>query len=371
MVARDAASEPRPGGRGGILLYGMYDISVLNGAPKVRIAMMTEALSARAHTERIVGGRFARARVAARWFVSGGPGRVRGVYVESATTSAMPTDLLFLLLMRLRRKRVGVYFRDAYQLYRDIYPRRRRRQILSDWLWRLTTPMLARIATHRFAASDGLAAALGLRDAIVLGPGADTTMPDLGAGEQPLVAYVGSNDRADGFEILLEAMAIVHERFPEARLRMIGPGLPPVRRAELPPYVELRPSARDGLAGLLADARVCVIPRPINPYSNLAMPIKLWDYLSLGKPIVATAATETAGILAASGAGIATPDTPEGLAGGLLQVLADAGLARRLAANARTFAMSTEATWDARALTVLRTLDVAEAAGPGPSRANG
>ena len=126
-----------------------------------------------------------------------------------------------------------------------------------------------------------------------------------------------------------------------------------------------------GRAGLLADARVCVIPRPINPYSNLAMPIKLWDYLSLGKPIVATAATETAGILAASGAGIATPDTPEGLAGGLLQVLADAGLARRLAANARTFAMSTEATWDARALTVLRTLDVAEAAGPGPSRANG
>lgn len=56
VAAREVGSkEGRPGGAA-ILVYGMYDISVLDNAPRVRIAMMTEALSRQAHTERIVGG---------------------------------------------------------------------------------------------------------------------------------------------------------------------------------------------------------------------------------------------------------------------------------------------------------------------------
>jgi glycosyltransferase involved in cell wall biosynthesis len=342
----------------------MYDVSVVNSAPRVRITMMNGALSRNVHTELIAGGRWRRAASAFRWLFTGGFRRVGGVYVESATTSAMPTDLAFLLFMRLLRKPVGVYFRDAYQLYRDLYPRRRRSQILSDFLWRITTPILARIATHRFAASDGLARALRLRNAVQLGPGGDPSMPDLGAGREPLVAYVGSNDWADGFGLLIDAMAIVRQKCPDAWLRLVGPAVTP-RRAALPEYVELRAAGRDDLAELLRDARVCVIPRPITAYSNLALPIKLQDYLSLGKAVVATAATETELVLAASGAGIATTDTPEGLAEGLLRPLLDFELASRLSANARAYACSAGATWDARALTVLSTLRIDPAGSDG------
>jgi glycosyltransferase involved in cell wall biosynthesis len=345
------------GGRpAGILIYGMYDISTLSSAPKVRISMMTEALSRQIHTERIVGGRLARAAASLRWLASGGHRRVGAVYVESATTSAMPTDLAFLAVMRLLRRPVGVYFRDAYQLFRGLYPRQRRRQLLSDWLWRFTTPLLKGLASRRFAASAGLARALKLRDAVALGPGADPNLPDLGPGSELLVAHVGGNEWADGFELLIDAMAVVHEKCPAARLLLIGPPLVPARRQSLPDYVESRQSGRGGLAELLREARVCVIPRPITAYSNLAVPVKLLDYLSLGKAVVATAAVETEAILAASGAGIATPDTEAGLADGLLQVLQDADLARRLSANARAFASSPAATWDARATTVLETL---------------
>jgi glycosyltransferase involved in cell wall biosynthesis len=334
----------------------MYDISDATSAPKVRIAMMTEALSKQVHTERIVGGRMGRAVASMRWLASGGPHRVGAVYVESATTSSMPTDLAFLAAMRLLRRPVGVYFRDAYQLFRGLYPRRGRRQILSDLLWRLTTPLLKAVASRRFAASAGLARALRLSDAVALGPGADPALPDLGPGDQPLVAYVGGNEWADGFDLLLGAMAIVHEKCPEARLLLIGPVLAAAKREALPAYAESRQSGRAGLAELLREARVCVIPRPITAYSDLAVPVKLVDYLSLGKPVVATAAAETQAILTASGAGIATPDTPAGLAEGLLHILQDEDLARRMAANARSYACSPDATWDARARTVLTTL---------------
>jgi glycosyltransferase involved in cell wall biosynthesis len=336
----------------------MYDMATLDRAPTVRIAMMTAALGGRTHTERISGGRFGRFAAAVRWLASGGPRRVGGVYVESATSSAMPTDLAFLALMRLLGKPVGIYFRDAYQLFRDTYPRRSRRQIFSDVLWRITTPMLRGIATRCFAPSMGLARALRLCEPVLLGPGTDPSQPDLGAGAGRVVAYVGSTNRADGFDLLLAAMAIVHERCPEARLDLVGP--PPAAIETLPPYVRSQRSSRDGLADLLRDARLCVIPRPVNEYSSLAVPIKLWDYLSLGKPVVATAATETAGILSASGGGIATSDTPEDLADGLLRLLKDEPEAARLSANARAFACAPESTWDARARTVLRTLGIPE-----------
>ena len=361
-----AAAGGRPPG---ILIYGMYDISSATSAPKVRIAMMTEALAKQVHAERIVGGRLGRATASIRWLASGGPRRIGAVYVESATTSAMPTDLAFLVVMRLLRRPVGVYFRDAYQLFRGLYPRQRRRQRLSDVLWLLTTPLLKRVASRRFATSAGLARALKLREAVLLGPGADPTLPDLGPGTGPLVAYVGGNEWADGFDLLLDAMVIVHDKRPDARLLLVGPALAAARQEALPPYVESRQSGRSGLAELLAEARVCVIPRPITAYSDLAVPVKLVDYLSLGKPVVATAAAETEAILKTSGAGIATPDTPAGLAEGLLAVISNDDLARRLSANARAYACSPEATWDARAVTVLAALGLVSSASPPESGA--
>jgi glycosyltransferase involved in cell wall biosynthesis len=345
-----------------VLLYGMYDLTGLDRAPKVRIEMMTRALSGRIHTERIVGVGWSRVAATLKWVWGGGPRRVGAVYVESATTTAMPSDLAFLLLLRLFRLPVGVYFRDAYQYYRDIYPRRRLR-IFMDWAWRMTKPMMAGLATVRYVQSYGLGKVLRLRDPQLLPPGTDPESPYLGAGKQPLVAYVGATGWADGYDMLIEAMALVRARCPGARLVAVG-RLAADKKAALPDYVDAVEAGRDDLVELLKDVRVCVIPRPVTEYTNFVLPIKLWDYLSYGKPIVVTAVTETARIVEAAGAGIVTPDTAAGLADGIARMLTEDGLAERCAAASRAYTVAPENTWDARALTVLRTLGLAEDAVP-------
>jgi glycosyltransferase involved in cell wall biosynthesis len=356
--AADQAPSDRP--RRGVLVYGMYSLAgPQNKAPKVRIAMIAAALGRNAHTELISGGRLGRVGAAMAWTLKGGPRRVGAVYVEAPTSNAMPTDMAFLLLMRLLRKPVGVYFRDAYQLFRDVYPRARRTQLLTDWLWRLTMPAMKAIASHHYVQSEGLGRVLKLRDAVILPPGTDPGAPDLGAGAEQLVAYVGNYGRADGFDDLVAAMAIVRRSVPAARLRVVGPPLNPDRLALLPEYVEICQGSREELPDLLADARVCVIPRPLSAYTSLLLPVKLWDYLSLGKPVVATSPNESDRILQAAGAGILTPEGPEGLAGGLALALTDRRLADKLAAGARAFACSGEQDWDARARTILDTLGVA------------
>jgi len=349
----------------GVLLYGMYDLARMDRAPEVRIEMMTRALSARTHTERIVGGRLGRSVAGLRWLIGGGPRRVGAVYVESATTSAMPTDLAFLLLMRMLGRPVGVYFRDAYQLYRDVHPRAKRRQVVTDWLWRLSTPLLERVATVRYVPSRGLANVLGLSGAVMLPPGTDPTLPDLGIGEPDVVATIAQVSAGSGLDILIEAVELVRERRPAARLRVLARSVDPETARGLPEWVQVIPANRDSLAELLRASRVCVLPLPINRYTDLAVAVRLLDLLGLGKPIVATDTTETRAIIAASQAGIVTQDTPADLAQGILAVLDDDGLARRLAANAHSYARSPGATWDARALTVLKTLRLAGVADAG------
>ena len=340
----------------GVLLVAMYDVSGLNSAPKVQINFISAALARQTHLETISGGRLGRATASLRWLAGGGVHRVGAVYVEAPSASVMPTDLAFMALMRLLRRPVGVYFRDAYQLFRDIYPRRYRRQIVTDLIWRVTMPMTRGLATQHFVPSQGLAEVMHLRHPVLLPPGTEPGTPDLGAGREPLVAYVGGNGWADGFDALIEAMAIVRTTVPSARLLAVTAPLSPERLTQLPDWVQIRQAGRAELPALLKDARLCVIPRPITEYTNLAVPLKLWDYLSMGKPVVATNATETAKILSASGGGIVTPDTAEGLAAGLSKLLLDEKLATEMAVRARAFACSPDSTWDARAARILEVM---------------
>ena len=350
----NAAPTTGPRRRPRLLLYAMYDPAGIDSAPKVRIAMLGSALERIADVERVQGGRMSRMRASLRWWAGGGLRRVDAIYVESSTTVASPFDLAFLAWARWNHRPVGVYFRDAYQLFRGVYPRTQGRQWLSDLAWRASLPILRRLATVRYAPTDGLAQVLGLGSTVLLPPGGDPGSPDLGVGKMPVVAYVGAANPADGFDGLIEAMAIVRAQVPESRLVVVAPRLDPGFRP--PSFMEYVQSGRSGLPTILAPVRVCVIPRPVNTYTDLAMPVKLREYLGLGKPVVATAARETAKVLEASGAGLTVADSPAAIAAGLLRLIEEPGLAESMGRNARSFALGPDETWDTRAATVVATL---------------
>jgi glycosyltransferase involved in cell wall biosynthesis len=269
----------------------------------------------------------------------------------------MPTDLIFLAAMRLLRKPVGVYFRDAYQLFRDVHPRVRRRQILSDWLWRITMPLLKAVSSVRYAPSSGLAEVLHLSDPVLLPPGTDPSAQYLGVGEDDVVGAIVQVAPRSGLETLIAAMELVRVRRPEARLRVVARSISDREAADLPSWMDVVTAARSSIAEVLASARVCVLPLPINAYTDLAVAVRLFDLLAFGKPIVATDTVETRAILEASGAGIVTADSADGLAGGILDLLADESLAERCSANARAYSTSPANTWAARAEKVLGTLN--------------
>ena len=351
----DGCDNGQPRSRPQLLLYAMYDADHLDRGPAVRVSMMRAALERQCDLHVISGSRRSRALAALRWLASPARGQVDAVYVEAASSFATPVDLAFLGLMRLQGVPVGVYFRDAYQLFRNQYPLSRFRERILDGLWRISTPLLKHIATHRFVPSRGLASVLRIMNPTLLPPGTDPNAPFLGAAKGSTVAYVGAIGAADGLHLLIEAMTRVREQIPTAELLVISARDPRSAPGQ-PAWLRHERADRARLWVLLADARVCVIPRPITAYTDLAVPIKLTDYLSLGKPIVATACHETELILLETGAGLVVDDNPTSLAGAIIRVLQHDDLAETLAFAARRYAVDPEQTWDARARRVISAL---------------
>jgi glycosyltransferase involved in cell wall biosynthesis len=147
-------------------------------------------------------------------------------------------------------------------------------------------------------------------------------------------------------------MELVRRDVPEATLRAVGTPSTTL----LPAWACVRPGARSEIARMLGEVRVCVVPRPINAYTDLALPVKVMDYLSLGKPIVATSAAETASFLEATGAALLVRDDPRDIARGILRLLTEPGLAEQMGLHAKAFASQPDVSWIGRARAMLDAL---------------
>ncbi len=153
-----------------------------------------------------------------------------------------------------------------------------------------------------------------------------------------LVGYLGSLFPRDA-ALLHTAMQRVQQALPEAALALIGdpkapfPPLPGLRRTGFLPPAEMRVwlAACDALALPLSDTLA----------NRGRWPSKLGEYLAAGRPVAACAVGDVGAALNETGAGLAVPPDAAGLASGLLTLLRDAGLRRRMGAAGRRAAETT------------------------------
>jgi glycosyltransferase involved in cell wall biosynthesis len=147
-----------------------------------------------------------------------------------------------------------------------------------------------------------------------------------------LVGYLGSLFPADA-ELLSEAWNIVLRSQPEARLVLIGDTKSPlaiergVIRTGFVPY--------DRLGHYLSACNVLCLPLTNSIANRGRWPSKLMDYFAVGRPTVGCAVGEVGAIIREAQAGFVAEPNPEGLATGLLGLLADRVQAEQLGCSAR------------------------------------
>lgn len=157
----------------------------------------------------------------------------------------------------------------------------------------------------------------------------------------PIVLYSGTFEEYQGLPELLGAVPRVLEAVPETVFVLVGEGsagsaLARLASELLPPhalrFVPRQPRTR--MPHFLAMADILVSPRSAQG-GNL--PLKIFDYLAAGRPILATDVPAHRTVLDESRACLAEP-TAAGLGAAAVQLLKDAELRRRLREGAARYA---------------------------------
>lgn len=101
-------------------------------------------------------------------------------------------------------------------------------------------------------------------------------------------------------------------------------------------WIEVSSPPHGSIGAFLATATVIAVPHPPGTYFDVSLPVKLFDAMAAGRPVVVTPRTETVRIVTHADAGIVTAgDSVDDLAAALTELLASPGRAARLGLNGR------------------------------------
>jgi glycosyltransferase involved in cell wall biosynthesis len=199
---------------------------------------------------------------------------------------------------------------------------------------------------------------LDLDRVVVAGNGTNSTVVTPGPWpSEPAVGLVSGAAPGRGIETLIDAAREVRSQVPSLKLLLwlaaTGDAsanyLADLKAATASePWIAYGSAPYDRIGAELARASVLVVPTPAHPYWDAIAPVKLFDCLAAGRPVVVTPRPEPAAIIRAEEAGVvAATDAPTDLAAGILELLLDDPRAREYGANARRAA---ETTYDWRTI---------------------
>jgi glycosyltransferase involved in cell wall biosynthesis len=107
--------------------------------------------------------------------------------------------------------------------------------------------------------------------------------------------YHGSLVERNGLDLAVEALALAREKMPAAELRVFGPSTPflervmeTVRSKGMQDIVHyLGPRRLEDLVHEIEACDVGVIPNQRNPFTDINTPTRIFEYLAIGKPVIA------------------------------------------------------------------------------------
>ncbi len=112
---------------------------------------------------------------------------------------------------------------------------------------------------------------------------------DMPQGQGPVIGYIGYLDHRLDTELLIK----LARKRPEWQIVLVGPALSedipaPLHAAGLPNLKLLGPKHRSELAGYLKGFDVSIVPYKIDGFTRNIYPLKLYEYMASGKPIVSS-----------------------------------------------------------------------------------
>lgn len=336
----------------------MYPLDQGMWGPTVRISRLRDELARLVRLDVVSGDRGERRQALVRYALSGRLRGLAGIYVENSSRLPTETDLAFLALARLLRIGVLTYVRDAQYLFEEYFAATSLRRRLARAAFLPAIRLLRAVSSRVAYPSRGLAAAVHDRSAepMLLPPGSPDPVEVPRASDARDLLFVGHmRYPVHGLDLLVGAVERVRDAGHDVGVICVSrPGEePPEPR---PAWMRVERGGPDEIRRLLPGVIATIQPRHRSPYNDLAVPVKVLEYLAYGRPLIVTDCVEQAAIVHDADAGVVAAASSEALAAAIVQVVeAPAVEIERWSANATAAARANG--WSVRARTVVATLE--------------
>lgn len=174
-----------------------------------------------------------------------------------------------------------------------------------------------------------------------------------GLGDSTVILYQGAVWKAFGIEVLLDAMAKVSQRT-RGETKLLIVGFHRNREVEFEQDEEIislkrnaeqlgikdrvifaGPQPPEAIPDFIAAADICVNPAPYTVTHRAGSPIKVFEYMGLGKPIVATQLESIEGVIIDGETGVVAKPDAEDMAEKILWLIENPGIRDTIGRNAR------------------------------------
>lgn len=334
-----------------LLYLGQYPLDRLDSAPKIRTHSLLEAFKQIANVTFITGTRNSRKPALLEHLQQFPHNYYDLAYLEAATSTSNLTDFRMLYTLKTHQIPLGIFIRDAYQLF-GMSPRQTLKEKILYQAWFASQYVYQKTATVQFYPTWSLAKHFTFPRQAVLPPAARLGYLPNSIPENPdCILYAGNFSPENGGDLLFESMAYLVQALPRISLLVLS-------RSEIPqkwrnsPWILHLDGTLDDLKPYSHRLALGIIPRPLNNYNHLSMPIKLMDYFSLGLPVVVTACREMASFVSKQRLGQVASADPISFANAIQQILVQPQQRKQYAKEVNQAVLKNH-NWQERANTII------------------
>ena len=352
-----------------LLMFVPYSINRMNSAPQVRAYNMYHALSDLTPTTLIFGELLQKHTLShliwtakaphfksfrsktGRWnWLLSRSGRmlpellqlikkdkISCIYIEALASGLFKFDYIFLNILKRKKIPIFPFIRDLYWRYPSTLKPPSRDMKIVFRRWEEEMNWYLENATALLFPTKTMADVFDFPEKYLLPPAGDPSRcltPKLPKNKN--IVFVGGFSE-EKIGILLKAMEYVIKEHSDAQCTIVGhtTDLGIINKWEHKKWLHFTTGTYWDLPSLMSGAYIATLPwSTIPPHNNITIPYKLFDYMSFGRPIVTTNCKEMAKFVRETEVGIVTDSTPEDFAAGIIKLLDDRELAKKIGQNA-------------------------------------